>query len=200
MQQRIYHGDLEPIDICNNLIAHFNRGNLNVQQVGSGDKIALQIASSESARSGGQTALGITLLKVPDGISIQVGEQAWFGLAASLGTTALAALHDPFSLISRLDDLAQDIENIQLSDEVWEVIDSTARSLGTGTELSDRLRTVECAYCKTANPVREPHCIACGAPLGEEQPDTCPNCGFIIRPDEDICPNCKLPLINHKIK
>jgi hypothetical protein len=194
MDQRIYHGNFKAIDLARSLIANFNRGNLQVQQVGSGEKIAVQIATTSMAASGGQTALSVILQSVPDGVAIQVGQQAWLGVAASLGMTALAALRNPWTLIGRLDDLAQDIENLQLTDEVWRILDTTARSLGTGMQLSNRLRRLECSYCGTANPVGEPNCIACGAPLGNIQPFTCPNCGFVITRTEKNCPNCKRPL------
>jgi len=190
MDQRIYHGKITPDDFARSLIAHFNRGNLRVQQLGSGNEVAVQIASRQGAESGGQTALGITLQKVEDGVSVQIGKQTWFGVAASLGFTALIALRNPFSLISRIDDLAQDIEYIQLTDEIWRVIDGTARSLNAGHELSERLRRLVCDYCDTPNPVGEPSCIACGAPLGGVQPETCPKCGFVVTNKTSRCPNC----------
>ena len=40
----------------------------------------------------------------------------------------------------------------------------------------------------------EGRCIACGAPLGEVQPSTCANCGFVVQKEEKICPNCKTRL------
>lgn len=195
MDQRIYHGKITPDDFARSLIAHFNRGNLRVQQIGGGEQIAVQIASRQGAASGGQTALGITLQQVEDGVSVQIGRQAWFGIAASLGMTAIAALRNPFSLVGRVDDLAQDIEYIQLIDEVWRVIDLTARSLKAGHELSERLRRLACSYCDTANPVGEPSCIACGAPLGSAQPVTCPKCGFVVTTQTLHCPNCKTILV-----
>lgn len=190
MDQRIYHGKITPDDFARSLIAHFNRGNLRVQQIGSGDEVAVQIASRQGAESGGQTALGISLQKVEDGVSVQTGRQAWFGVAASLGFTAIAAIRNPFSLINRIDDLAQDIEYIQLTDEVWRVIDLTAQSLNAGHELSERLRRLVCDYCNTPNPVGEPSCIACGAPLGDVQPAACPKCGFVVTSNLPRCPNC----------
>lgn len=195
MDQRIYHGKITPDDFARSLTAHFNRGNLRVQQIGGGDQIAVQIASRQGAASGGQTALGITLQQVEDGVSVQIGRQAWFGIAASLGMTAIAALRNPFSLIGRVDDLAQDIEYIQLTDEIWRVIDLTARSLNAGHELSERLRRLVCAYCDTANPVGEPSCIACGAPLGSAQPVACPKCGFVVTTEVSRCPNCDTILV-----
>lgn len=194
MEPRIFHGEIEPSDIANALIANFSRGNLRAQQIGSGERIAVQIATNPIAKSGGDTALAVTIQKVADGISVQIGQQAWFGVAASLGTTALSALRNPISLLQRLDDLAQDFESLKLSDQVWETIGSVARAAGASYELSERLRRMVCDYCNTANLVGEPSCIACGAPLGSVQPTTCLNCGFVVRNQETICPNCKRPL------
>ena len=190
MDQRIYHGKITPSDIARALLGHFQRGNLRVQQIGSGTKMAIQIATSERATSGGQTALSVTIQQVTDGVSIQVGKQAWLGVAASLGMSALATLMNPWNLLNRLDDIAQDIEYIQLSEEVWRVIDDETRVLGAGFELSERLRRLVCGFCDTANPVGESNCIACGAPLGKSQPATCKRCGFVVRRAEHQCPNC----------
>lgn len=190
MQPRIFHGDLAPVDIARALIAEFNHGNLQAHQIGSDDKIAVQIASDQQPVSGGQTALTVSLQKVEDGVSVLIGKQAWLGVAASLGWTALTAWRNPWTLLNHLDDLAQDIENLQLSEQVWEVIENQARAAGASFELSERLKRMVCLYCNTANPVGESNCIACGAPLGDVQPHTCPNCGFIIKTNESTCPNC----------
>lgn len=190
MQQRVYHGKITPSDIARSLMGHFHRGNLRVQQIGHGDRIVIQIATAPHASSGGQTALAVQIVKHEDGVLIELGKQAWTGIAASLGITALAALRNPFSLLSRLDDLAQDIEYLQLSEEIWQVIDRTARSLGSSLQLSERLRRVRCEFCRVANPVGEPACIACGAPLGDVQPITCRRCGFVVEDGDPSCPNC----------
>lgn len=190
MDQRIYHGNLKPADLAQSLLAEFNRGNLRAQIVGQPDNLAVQIGTRLGAASGGQTALTVTLQKAPDGVLIQLGQQEWFGTAASLGRTTMAALLNPWSLINRLDDIAQDVENLQLSEHVWQVIDLAARALGAGYQLSERLSRLACEYCGTANPVGEGSCIACGAPLGKSQPGACPNCGYVVKPNESKCPNC----------
>jgi RNA polymerase subunit RPABC4/transcription elongation factor Spt4 len=136
----------------------------------------------------------VILQAVEDGVAVTIGSQAWLGVAASLGQTAIIALRNPINLMGRLDDLAQDIESLQLSDQVWEAVETVAHQAAASTELSQRLRRMVCEYCLTANPVGEPACIACGAPLGEVQPHTCLNCGFIVTTDEKICPNCRKPL------
>ena len=175
-------------------MAEFNRGNLQAQVLGTKEKMAVQIATRLGSMSGGQTALTVNMQCVEDGILVDLGQQAWFGVAASLGHTAIAALRNPFSLLGRLDDLAQDIESMQLSDRVWKVIDQAVVALGASHALSERLSRVTCEYCGTANPIGEGNCIACGAPMGEAQPTTCPNCGFVVGSAESVCPNC-----NHKL-
>jgi rRNA maturation endonuclease Nob1 len=190
MTTRIYHGELDPRQIANNLSAAFHRGNYRVQQIGDKNNLAVQIATRPGRSSGGPTAMTATISKVSDGLSITLGKQNWFGLAASLGLTALSAVRNPLSLINRLDDLAQDVESITLEDQIWQVIDLTARQYGTGQSLSERLSRTVCPYCLTANEIAAGRCLACGAPLGEVQPATCPNCGFVVRRDEKICPNC----------
>ena len=190
MDRRILHGNIQPNDIAQALLGEFNRGNLQAQVMGQSNKLAVQIVTRMGAQSGGQTALTVTIEKVEDGIMIEIGQQAWLGVAASLGQTAISALRNPFSLLGRLDDLAQDIENMQLNEKVWKTIGQVAAAMGASRELSERLRRIICKYCETPNPLGEGSCIACGAPLGNGRPTSCPNCGFAVKADESVCPNC----------
>jgi hypothetical protein len=144
--------------------------------------------------SGGQTALTISLETVKDGVMVELGQQAWLGVAASLGQTALFALRNPFSLLGRLDDLAQDIESMQLNEKTWQVIDQVVANLGASYALSEKLARIACEYCGSANPLGEANCIACGAPLGDVHPTTCKNCGFVVSVEQLICPNCNTKL------
>jgi hypothetical protein len=194
MDRKVFHGNITPLEVAQALLAEFNRGNLRAQVVGQGDKLAVQIGTRPGAPSGGDTAITVSIQKFEDGIVAEIGQQAWLGVAASLGTTALSALRNPFNLLGRLDDLAQDIENLQLSERAWQVIARSAQARGATKQLSERLSRLECAYCGTANPVGEPSCIACGAPLGKSQPGTCRHCGFVVKAGEAACPNCGKPL------
>jgi len=187
---KTYHGQITADELGNALVAEFNRGNLRAQRIGRGKQVIVQISSRENSKSGGRTAISVVIHQVEDGVSVQLGEQSWLGVAASLGQTAFWAWRNPFSLISRLDDLAQDVEYLQLSDRITEFIDETAYTAGATFELSQRLKRLVCEYCLTANPVGASNCIACGAPLGLVQPSTCKNCGYVLKPGEKICPNC----------
>ncbi|HNN13230.1 MAG TPA: hypothetical protein PKL78_06700 [Anaerolineales bacterium] len=194
MERKIFHGNIRPIDVAQVLAGEFNQGNLRAQTLGQSDKVIIQIGSRPDASSGGQTAMTVTIQTLEEGIMVELGEQAWMGLAASLGASALAAIKNPFNLLGRLDDIAQDIENLNLKERVWQTISIAARAAGASAELSENLRRTTCEYCHVANPVGEPSCVACGAPLGRVQPVTCKNCGYVSRTGESTCSNCKHPL------
>lgn len=190
MEQRIYHGDMTPSDLADGLLAHFNRGNLQTRIFGKNENKQVQIATSPGAQSGGETAITVTIGRVKDGVMVSVSEQAWLGVAASIGQTVISTIINPWNLLGRLDDLAQDVENMQIRDTVWQVIETIAKTKRASTQISERLQRLECLYCGTANPVGEGNCIACGAPLGNIQPQTCPSCGFIMLKGETNCPGC----------
>ena len=194
MKKKIFHGDIHPRSIAETLIAEFNHGNLKAQHSKTPTGRIVQISTRKSRQSGGKTGLTISIQKVSDGVSVELGDQSMFGVAASLGTTALAALQNPFSLLGRLDDIAQDIESMQIDEKVWEVVERVAAATGASLQLSERLRRSVCEFCDTANAIGDPSCIACGAPLGNVQPITCQHCGFVIRRTENICPDCKKPI------
>lgn len=190
MDSKFYHGNIDPQSIARALHGHFNRANLQTKEFGTENRIIVQIATRINAVSGGDTAIPVTIEKVPDGVSVQIGKQSVLGVAASLGLSALATIRNPLNLLNRIDDIAQDIENLQLKEDIWEVVDQVAKQAAATFALSENLRTVVCEYCLVANPVSEPNCIACGAPLGNQQPTTCMSCGYVIKNSASICPNC----------
>jgi hypothetical protein len=194
MDRRVFHGKLTPIEIAQALMAEFNQGNTQTQLLGERQNLVVQIASSQWARSGGKTALTVNIQQVEDGVMVQVGEQQWLGVAASLGKTAIAALMNPLNLLGRLDDIAQDVSNLQMNEKIWQVVIRVVNEAGASLQLSERLSRVTCDYCGVANPVGESSCLACGAPLGKQQPKTCNKCGYVLLNDEKFCPNCGQPL------
>ena len=194
MDRRIFHGNISPTEVACALEAEFNQGNTQTQMIGESNNLTVQIASSQWSHSGGKTALTVNIQKVEDGIMVELGQQQMLGVAASLGQTAIAAMINPLNLLSRLDDIAQDVSNLQLNDKVWQVIARVAGEAGANQQLSERLSRITCEYCGAANPVGEATCLACGAPLGKDQPKTCNKCSYVLVRDEKFCPNCGQPV------
>ncbi len=190
MTQKIFHGDLTPDDLATAIEGSFNRGDLRVHRSGGGDKIAVNISTPQSRASGGNTSLSIVIQKHEDGILVEMGEQEWLGIAADFGQTALAALQNPWNLLGRLDDIAADVDSLQLPEKVWQAIDRFAKSKGASTQISERLRATACLHCNAANPVGTAVCVQCGAPLGDVQPGSCLACGFVNVKEAKFCANC----------
>jgi ribosomal protein L40E len=190
MDRRVFHGNITPTDVAQALMAEFNQGNTQTQLLGESGNLTVQIASSQYSRSGGRTAVSVNLQQIEDGVMVQVGEQQWLGVAASLGQTAISALLNPLNLLGRLDDIAQDVTSLQLNEKIWQIIANVAHSAGASLELSERLSSVICEFCGAANPVGASTCAACGAPMGKIQPKTCSRCGYVLTYDGKFCPNC----------
>jgi len=190
MNERTYHGNIEPEDMAAALVAAFNQGNLRCQQVGQGDKVMVQIATRQNAQSGGKAAMSVTIQSVEDGVTVGLGQHEWLGAAASLGQTALSTLMNPWSILGRLDDLAQDVTSLTLADRVWDVVEKYAQTAQVTKTISERLQTVTCPYCGTANKVGAADCVNCGGPLGAVQPISCPKCGNVMPPKTKLCSNC----------
>ena len=130
MDKRIFHGSITLNDVARALEAEFNQGNTQTHLLGESNNLTVQIASSQWSHSGGKTALTVNLQKVEDGLMVELGQQQWLGVAASLGQTAIATLINPLNLLGRLDDIAQDVSNLQMNDKVWEVIGRVAGEAG----------------------------------------------------------------------
>lgn len=77
--------------------------------------------------------------RTADGVLVTVGQQAWMGVAASMGKTLFTTLRNPWNLLDRLDDIAQDIENLQIGETVWQVVGQIAKSRRASTQISERL-------------------------------------------------------------
>jgi len=190
LNQRTFHGPITPGDLATALVAELDQGNLQAQQMGRRGNLVVQVASPVMPASGGRTAISVHLSEIEDGVLVRLGQQQWLGVAASFGITALAALRNPFSLLGRFDDIAQDLASLQLTARIWQTVERAANSLGASYEISERLRRLTCRHCDTANPVGEPNCVSCGAPLGPLHPSACSNCGFVVSQSESKCPQC----------
>ncbi len=191
MDEKIYYGEqLKAETLADALLAEFDHAGWKAQKIRQKEEIAVQIARRPQVRRGGATALTVRLRQLPNGVMVQIGQQVWLDLAASMGVTILSVLRNPWNLLHRLDDLAQDLESLQLRDRVWQVIESTAQMVGASHNLAETLSNVICAYCGTPNEEEASHCLACGAPLQLNLPQTCPHCGFLVPAAEALCPNC----------
>jgi hypothetical protein len=190
MEQRTYHGKVTPRDIANVLVSRFTSDDLSAVATGDAEKIIVNISSA--GYQGGRTALAVGLSPASNGVLVTVGDHNLLGLAADLVQTGLGAWRNPLALIGEIDDVARNMEKLNLPAQVWEAVDHYCQSMGAG--LTPEPTTVTCPYCGVLGPIGAGTCAACGAPLGRAQPVTCPKCGKLLPADLDYCTRCGSPL------
>lgn len=190
MEQRTYHGKVTPRDIADVLVSRFTSDDLSAITTGDDEKIIVNISSA--GYRGGRTALAVGLGPVSDGVMVTVGDHNLLGVAADLVQTGLGALRNPLVLIGEIDDVARNVEKLNLPAQVWEAVDHYCQSVGAG--LTPDPTTVTCPYCGVLSPIGAGSCASCGAPLGRSQPITCPECGKLLPADLQYCTRCGAPL------
>ena len=84
MEIRTYHGDLNPDELANVLMAQFNQGNFAAQRYNQGNRVIVQVGTRDN-RGRVENALAVTLSGTPEGVNVSVGEQQWLDAAADLG-------------------------------------------------------------------------------------------------------------------
>ena len=189
MEQRTYHGKIDPDQVANALIARFNQGGTAAQRLGRGDSLIVQIGTLDRYRRT-ENGLAVTITRTADGVNVSVGQPAWLDAAADLAQAGLGALLNPVSLLGKLDEVARDVISFGLPQQVWETVDKYCRSVGAGLGGSAQTTALVCAYCGVANRPGAPTCVGCGAPLGEVQPIYCPQCGLLMKAGTKRCPRC----------
>lgn len=191
MEQRTYHGKITPDELAQALTARFDGDDLSATVTGEEGKLLVSISSS--GWQGGRTALQVGLSAVSSGVLVTVGEHDVLGVASDLLQTGLAALVNPMSVIGEMNDVARNVERLELPRLVWETVDHYASSVGAG--LTPDPVVVTCPYCGVDSPIGVTKCSSCGASLASAQPLTCGRCGKILPADLKFCTRCGAPLV-----
>jgi hypothetical protein len=85
MEHRIFHGQFSSMNWWNACRIHFNRGNLIVQKVDYDDGVGIQIKTRDHPHRVGIPHWVSILNRWKMVYTVQVGQQTWMGIAASLG-------------------------------------------------------------------------------------------------------------------
>ena len=191
MITKTYYGKFKIDHFLNFLAAAFRDQNLEVHVSKHAERNVVRFVSARTARSGGQFALNLILTEFDGGVRIDIGNPEALGVAASLGKTAIAALINPYNLLVRLDDVAQDIENITLDQSLLKEIEQYMKVNHLTLKLSSSLSKTVCLYCHSINEYGNSNCVSCGAPMGDTLLKTCPRCGYAMSDKIMRCPQCK---------
>ncbi len=175
MDQRIYHGNIDPNVLADHLVGvfnqHVNQGmyyshhHTMAQRAGEGDQVLVQIMRAGSwGRNGG--TLGVSLARVPGGISISLGQSNWLDMDESTlaGMVIGALVFPPLLLLPLLSGLSRST----FDQDVWDVIDNYCAWIRSRSD-SPPPRQFRCPYCGAYNQQEAPECLGCHMPLHQQQ-------------------------------
>jgi len=97
MEQRMYHGNINPDALADYLVNMFNQGygDTVAQKVGQGNQALVQLGLLSHSGRRIRHSIGVSIYKTPDGVSVSTGQANWFddpGLGGSLiGALLLAS-------------------------------------------------------------------------------------------------------------
>jgi len=195
MEQRAYHGKIDPEAMARALVIQYNQGETRSQWMrGERGRAVVQIMSRQRGRQVPSSALTLHITPSRSGVVVSMAEQKWFGVAADLARSGLLTLMNPWNLVREIDDIARNVRRLQLRQEVWGAIETYCRGIGAGTGVGPSVQSLVCPYCGTPNDLGALNCTACRAPLAEAQPVACGRCGFLNAPEARLCVNCRTPL------
>jgi hypothetical protein len=191
VEQRAYHGELDPHDLARTLAVRFDDGETRaIWMEGEGERAIVQIQSRRVEPGDPTTAVTIHISPTKTGITVSVSEQKVLGVAADMARSGVQAWLNPMRLLGEIDDIARNVRWLGLRGEVWEAVDEYCQNVGSGRGAAGLLSTIVCPYCGTPNDIGAHNCQACRAPLAAVQPIVCSRCGFLNRPEHELCVNC----------
>ena len=191
MEQRIYHGPIDPVALARHLLDTWDRGETVAQAIETDDGVLVQIGQ----RSGGlfsdepRQALAVGIEPLPDGVQVTLGQQRWHKGGGRGVIGGLIGIFPFFFTWPPPDIFGGGGEPIDqgLRARVWQSIEAFTGRRGAVTGPTRRLDSVGCPACGVANPAGAAYCSACGASLG---PVACPRCGASLPPSARFCIQC----------
>jgi hypothetical protein len=161
----VYQENLETDGLVNVLETHFGAEGYEVQHIGSGDDVGVQIRKKGLGRAalGLQQALTVRIKKEGQQTRVSLGQAKW---ADKAGVEIIGALvFWPLMIPATYGVVKQS----QLPRKVQAVIDDYVTSHGTSTRPAIIETMVACPECGVANSSVAQFCSACGATLTPTQ-------------------------------
>jgi ribosomal protein L40E len=193
MEQRIYHGSLDPQDLARTLLDEWDREETIAQALAAEDQMIVQIGQREGGWFSDEPRQAITLGIEPidGGVRVAMGQQQWYKEQSIqiIGGGLIGFF--PFFFAWPLGQLfGGDDEEIdqRLPGRIWQSVERYAASAGAATGPTHRLAMRTCPTCGVANPQGAERCSACGTQLARVP--ACPRCGQSNPPGANFCIQC----------
>jgi ribosomal protein L40E len=217
MEQRIYHGTIDPAALAQHLLDTWEQDDTVAQALEGDEGIIVQVGQ----RSGGffsdepHNAVTLALEPVSDGLRVTLGEQQWYRDGGGQIMVGGLIGFFPFFFTWPLGGGRDEPVDPQLTSQVWESVEryiepygaatGATRQLpqqpdaatgatmrlpqqaGAATGATIRLPGVHCPSCGTENLPEAARCRECGTYL---QARACPQCGVSNPSTANFCMRC----------
>ncbi len=224
MDQRIYYGKINPEALADYLVGiyhqppfYYQTRHTQAQKIMQGERIYVQIMRAGDWSAGGHRTIGVNILRIPGGVSVEMGASDWLDIdEGGLAGMLLGALFFPPLLLLPL---IQGLSGSGFSHDVWNVIDTyCVQASASQGQRSHAPQGFYCTYCGAFNHPDAARCHSCHvlfnfappqtsaerpvsaanvpptSPAPEPQPEaSAPRATSETRPMFAlvICPNCK---------
>ena len=197
MEQRVYRGNVSPDGLADHLVNTFNQGYDTVaQKAGQGNQCLVQIGHGRhQGRYGIRNAIGVSIVRTDDGISVGMGQSNWLNLSdPALAGTLFASIWFPPLLIFPL---LRGIRNYTIYGRIWDAVDAYCMQAGAAQSSATTAHGVTCPRCGVLNHEEARYCTTCGADLAAPSPAAaqaarqvvCAECHQTV-PAGRFCNNC----------
>ena len=170
MNQKVYPKNLNLDAIAQRLQDVFRNEGFEVQKMGSGDDVYVQLKKGGIVRQAVamNQALTIHMQRVGASTSVSLGQAAWMSKAAGMGLGVFVLW--PLIVTSAVGIYSQE----KLPGRVWKVIDDYALGQGTavgvqvgemGTPIMGIQQGIPCPHCGVTNTPESSFCNVCGTKL-----------------------------------
>ncbi len=165
MIEEVYSQDIDTKGLAQTIERTFSNEGYKVQEVGSGNDIAVQIKKESTGRAvlGLEQALTVRITKNDGTTKVQLGQAKW---ADKAGVEIIGAMvFWPLMIPATYGIYKQGT----LPGKVVNVVNSYAASQGATSPQSKTSSTVACPACGVANSSDSQYCSACGGSLKDVQ-------------------------------
>jgi hypothetical protein len=145
MEQRTYHGQLDPHELADFLVQHFDpQPNLQAQKIGEGASNLVQIGRGDVPKDI-RHAVTVAISRLPDdqpGLIVTMGQQQWLTtrMATYMAMMGLiSVLVTPWALFALLWPLSEAAGSTTLPHEIWNAIDTFLAGQGATLAQSQEL-------------------------------------------------------------
>lgn len=193
MEQRTYRGTVDPAGLTNHLVTTFGHSyNTVAQTVGQGDRLMVQIGHASHSGRLIRNVIAVGIARLPDGLTVSIGQSRWIDVADSTLTPALvAAVFFPPLLIFPL---IRGVQRFALYEDIWNAVDAYCSQAGATRVSVEATPGLSCPRCGVLNHEENQFCTACGLDLRAAATTaaervTCPECHQVVVAGQ-FCGHC----------